>query len=235
MRSRLLSFALTLIILASSVLPAMHAQSACPETSPSSPVVQVQQEITPSIKSQIKAQRRQERQFMRAVSEMEKHLFVDGGALKLDIEDGDSIGIDKETFAALKFNLEETNNLLRVGELSISEVRLSTEATIVGNRDVGGSLDLQACAGLNGVRNYWWGQRFYFDTCKTQVMVGLLTVGAGASALCAVFTPARIPCGVVAAILTIGAGALYALDALGGFHGVYIARTRGGVTWVWHQ
>jgi hypothetical protein len=59
-----------------------------------------------------------------AIAQFEKHLKVAvDGTLRLDVEDGKSIGVDDPiVFADLKRSLEETNRKIKRGELSLADV-----------------------------------------------------------------------------------------------------------------
>ena len=80
---------------------------------------------------------------------------------------------------------------------------------------------------------YWWGTRDWLNECDTQTLLGLMSAGAGATALCAAAVDV---CAIAAAVLGIGAGVIQAIDGIGRNQGVFFSKPWvGGALWVWHQ
>jgi hypothetical protein len=79
------------------------------------------------------------------------------------------------------------------------------------------------CRGRSGLSKRWWGYRMYLDSCQTNQLVRLLSIGAGAiSLICpALGLPAGLACAAVS-------GAFYVLANVIGYitgarYGIYIS------------
>lgn len=91
-----------------------------------------------------------------------------------------------------------------------------------------------ACAGRNGFSVYWWGSQSRIDSCRTNMLIGALTAGAGTAALLGILSViGAVPSGVVAALGAIGAGALAMCNAYG--KGIYLNQVWGMAPGCWSQ
>jgi hypothetical protein len=58
-----------------------------------------------------------------AIKRFQEHVTrAEDGTFRLDVEDGVSIGIDPVVFADLKRSLEETNRMIKSGEINPKDV-----------------------------------------------------------------------------------------------------------------
>jgi hypothetical protein len=58
-----------------------------------------------------------------AIRRFQEHLIrADDGTFRLDVEDGRNIGVDPITFADLKRSLDETNAMIRRGEIDPKQI-----------------------------------------------------------------------------------------------------------------
>ncbi|NOK62269.1 MAG: hypothetical protein GFH27_549331n8 [Chloroflexi bacterium AL-W] len=102
-----------------------------------------------------------------AIQRMEQHLEIaPDGTFRLNVKSGAEIGVDEATFTALYEGMEQTNALLRKGELQLNEVQTSTVATpatsVPSTTD---EITPDACNGRTGVDWYWWGPRIFLNSC----------------------------------------------------------------------
>lgn len=102
--------------------------------------------------------------------------------------------------------------------------------------------EAKKCAGRTMMLRRWYGAVFYLDECVTQVIEGLLWMGAGAATICSLLTaffgqlPVSLICGMAAGLAGIGAGAIQAIDGAGANQGIIIsAAWTGRILWIWHQ
>ncbi|WP_010477143.1 hypothetical protein [Thermococcus zilligii] len=85
---------------------------------------------------------------------------------------------------------------------------------------------------------HWWGWKVTFTEQETQDIVTILrdgsaTAGAIAAYLASTGVSASIALAVAAALIA-SAGIIYAIDAIGGHKGIYVAYFM-GTTWIWHN
>ncbi|MDD5371596.1 MAG: hypothetical protein PHQ40_21155 [Anaerolineaceae bacterium] len=182
----------------------------------------------------------QKEKFERAIRIMETHLHINPqNELYLDVLDGAAIGLDEPTFDDLKARMEQTNARLRAGEFKLSEVHFGLAPQIPAENS---AITTLTDAGWTGVAIYWWGFEFYFSESWTQVIVNMLWIGDGVAVICTAIAalfgsvPGAVICGLAAGIITIGAGTIGAVDALGDNQGIIIATDLvGNFQWIWYQ
>lgn len=97
---------------------------------------------------------------------------------------------------------------------------------------------IAACSGKNAYVDHWYGYDTYFDSCNTNKIIGLLTVGAGIATIVAAVTaaiapPVAVAAGIAAGLMGIGAGTLTYANAEG--CGVYIKWTLDKPWWTGSQ
>ncbi|MCS4277785.1 hypothetical protein M2390_003000 [Mycetocola sp. BIGb0189] len=140
-----------------------------------------------------------------------------------------SAGVD-ETFAA-----DYARGILLAGGVVHGSPGVKVPTLSVSDQELRQSV--RACLGRNGVENYWWGHQLRIDSCNTQLVIGLLTAGAGISALAAIITAATgagaVAGTVAAAVLTVGAGAVTACNMYG--RGVFLNHLWTGTPFCWGQ
>ena len=123
-----------------------------------------------------------------AIQRMEQHLEIaSDGTFQLNIKSGAEIGVDEATFAALHEGMEQTNALLRKGELQLNEVQthtLATPATSVPSTT--DEITPDACNGRTGIDWYWWGPRIFLNSCDTVSLQAALVAGDLAAAAVAI-------------------------------------------------
>lgn len=172
---------------------------------------------------------------------MEAHMGVNSAnELFLDVTTAAEVGIDEESFTALKAAMEHTNALLRSGKVKLSDVHFYTKGPKEADNF---TVTADDCAGTTAAYLYWWGYRFYMDECLTQQIEGLLWMGAGVSAVCGVLAAffgqveITLLCGLAAGLITIGAGYIQYVDGGGGNQGIIVDYNwlYNDITWIGHQ
>lgn len=172
---------------------------------------------------------------------MEAHIGVNSAnELYLDVTTGKEIGIDEESFNALKAAMDHTNARLRSGEIKLSDVHFSTKGPKVLDNNV---FTIASCAGTTAAYLYWWGYQFYMDECLTQQVEGLLYMGAGVSTIAAALSvpfgqvEVTIILGLAAGLMGLGGGYLQYIDGGGGNQGIIVDYNwfYNDITWVGHQ
>ncbi len=178
-----------------------------------------------------------------AIQKMEPHLYLGiDGQLHLDVDSGQAIGVPDDIFQELSSGLAIANAHIQAGDLQIEDIALSNGMNMLGQRAPVYSVSPETmsalgvtCAGWTGIAYNWYGPRYYLDDCKAQALAGVLGGAAGAVAF---FSGLgfNIPADVVGGLLAMGGGAIWAIDAWGGFQGIYVQTSwYGTLGWVWHQ
>lgn len=177
---------------------------------------------------------------------MEQYLIVgDEGLLHLSMNIRQE-EINPDVFNLLRNQIQETNKLIRAGELSLDEIVLvSTGRNVLGAEltlSEYSSSKVSHCAGWTGIIYTAWGPRYYFNECHTQAIQGMLWAGTGGTAICAAIAaylgaaPVALICALAAGLGSIGAGAIQAVDGLGGNQGIYFQMSwTSQILWMWHQ
>lgn len=194
-----------------------------------------------SYKAKEQALKLKKEKFDQAVAAMETHMGINSAnELYLDVTTAAEVGIDEESFTALKRAMEHTNALLRSGKVKLSDVHFSTK----GPKEADNStVTAASCAGINAAYMYWWGYRFYMNECLTQQIEGLLWMGAGAATICGVLAgvfaqvEVTVICGLSAALMGIGAGYIQYVDGGGGNQGIIVDYNwfYNDITWIGNQ
>jgi len=174
---------------------------------------------------------------------MEPHLYVGvDGLLHLDVDSGEAIGVPDAIFQELNAGLSMANAQIQAGDLTVEDIALSNGMNMLGQKAPVYNVSPETmsalgvtCAGWTGVTYNWYGPRYYLDDCKAQALAGALGSAAGAVAFLSGLG-FNIPADVVGGLLAMGGGIIWAIDAWGGFQGIYIQTSWGGyLGWVWHQ
>ena len=156
---------------------------------------------------------------------MEKYIYV-AKAGTLAVSDAFPISLNKSNavFSELFASLKKTNQMLHAGEVTITDIDLTTFDDTDSYKDA-----FKGCTGSNKTKKYWWGRKFYFDSCKVSAIAGGIVGGAALTALLT---------GPVAAVLApILAGEFVwfvSLAEIGGYQkGMFFAVTWVGVVHWW--
>lgn len=234
---KIASFLLVLVLLFPSAVPALAAK-----VTPSRP-----DKMPPSFqlpKSQRWIQNvERKRAYEDAIRKMERHLYLGAdGLLHLDVDSGEAIGVPNDVFQELSSGLAITNAHLRAGDLRVNDIALSNGTNLLGQRvplrrvsPETMSAVRASCAGWTGITYTWFGPRYYLDNCMAQALAAALASAAGAVAF---FSGLgfNIPADAIGGLLAFGGGYILAVDALGGFQGIYIqVFWSGSLGWIWHQ
>ncbi|BCX03322.1 MAG: hypothetical protein KatS3mg053_1260 [Candidatus Roseilinea sp.] len=227
---------LNVVILVSTMF-VIHKPSVAQEPEPQRPrYIEPVTTPPPDMKQRIEDLRSIKERYELGISRIESHLSQNpDGTLQLTVENADQLGIDPVVFDELRQALSATNDLIQQGKIRPEQVKLRTDFNT--RADSLSHYTTLSCAGRSGTDYFWWGYVVYMNECQTQVLIGLLTAGAGAATICAVLlTPAAAPCGIAAGLAAIGAGALVALTGAGGNRGIYTVYIYPGVqVYSWHQ
>jgi hypothetical protein len=186
------------------------------------------------------------RKFKSALWSMEDHLFINNkGLLQLDVETGAAIGIDEETFSAVKAGMETTNTLLQSGEITLDQIALDDGEPLMpisGKGQDGFFAASAACAGRSGYSFSWWHLRLtiYLNECRTQELISLLQNGT--QSVCQIIVAwiglsgfiASLACQGLARLVSLAASYLRKVDASGGYRGLVFQVSRSGFS-VGHQ
>lgn len=154
-----------------------------------------------SASQQLQQDQTKQQRFERAVQKLEKYLYVtQEGTFALRVTRGKQIGIDEDIFNALYQGMEQTNTQIRDGQLRLADVKVSTPITALRTRAIvtQGAANSLSCIGRNGNDTYWWGIRFWFDTCST----GAIAAGAAPCVVLSLTYPICWALGPAAAIRT---------------------------------
>jgi hypothetical protein len=225
------------------VIVAMIFGMVVPAFAEESPITN-QQEQEADYTELLKEVEAQKTRYEHAVQQMERHLSIDDkGLLQLDVDSGLTLGIDERTFQELSLALALTNERIASGKLSLQEIALQDGKNIFGEeiqRNPEGYMP--TCAGWTGITYSVWGPVYYLNDCHTQTVTNLLGAGAGAGAICAFlstifqFYPGVAVCTLLGGLFAIGGGLMAAVNAWGGFQGIYFQQAwTGPILWWWHQ
>jgi hypothetical protein len=160
-----------------------------------------------------------------SVQSVGRHIRKDGARLRFTLpartvtEAAGKLRLDPRTVSALLKSLKTTNQRLQSGRRG--ELDMEADETMMW-QEVSG-----ACPGTTKVSTHWWGVSIWLNECHTKTLVEAAGAGASAAALCAAVAPhpvAKGVCAVAAPIIGIGAGAIKAIDALGGNKGIIIRK-----------
>jgi hypothetical protein len=131
-------------------------------------------------------------------------LALDEQRLKHEMNNGSVPQIDPRIYKSLKLSLNATNDQIQASKLEAAEIFPSESATIFSGEASSRNATLSPrshCRGRSGRSFRWWGIRMWFDSCQTDRLIRYTYIEAGAAAMCAAF--GFVPCGVVAAALTL--------------------------------
>lgn len=167
-----------------------------------------------------------------AIGTMGKHVSQGNGALRLTVKARNAqdaaarLRINPRLFALLHNAMKRRNAQLRARGQGKAELELETSSS--------------SCPGRTEVSPRWWGIRVYLNECHTKALIEALKAGTGSAALCVAVAPApqaKVVCGVLAALGTVGAAAIGGIDSLGGNRGIVISKVYDPYTppVVWHQ
>ena len=176
--------------------------------------------------------------FAAAARRFEKHLFVgQDGLLYVNAQTGAEIGISETWYQVFETAMEETNRQLRRGALDVTDVRLVDGTYNVFGRQVVSRFRTNnhvECVGRLGLEYTWMGPRLYLNDCQTHLIATTLGAGAAVGTLCTLI--ANVPCTILSGVAGLGAASIYALDELGGHHGIYVQYAwTGQIAYAWHQ
>jgi hypothetical protein len=176
------------------------------------------------VQSRINQQRAALAQLKTAVEKVGRHVRRDGARLRFTLpvrtlrDASDRLGVNPTLVSALLKSLKKTNQrplpVRREQETEFDETTMWEEVS-------------GACPGTTKVTTHWWGVAFWLNECHTKALTEAAGAGTGAAALCTAVAPhpaAKMICGVAAAIIAIGGGAIKAIDALGGNKGIIIRK-----------
>ena len=187
----------------------------------------------PIDQTRIDAHKQQQDKYEHAIRQLEQHIHVKDGQLVLTIKHASELQLDPQVFDALRQSLNETNQLLQAGKITLDQVHLTLDAQPAPQR---GFAVRGACAGRDLLLWFWWGTKTYVDECTTQELEGMLAVSAGAIAIAgALSIIGAVPSAVVAGFLGIEVGYMQFIDGLGGQQGVILNQPWIGPGWIWHQ
>lgn len=213
------------------------------DTPPLQPIPSVRIDTKDS-KQAVKENQKRHQDFIDAVTKMEAHMTVVDGAIIMDGVTALDLNIDQALFDELSSSLAKTNSLVKSGEVRIEQVNLNrtSKPVVITGKQIN---QVSACAGVNAYAVYWWGVQIWLNECLTQFLINSIWVGSGAAGVCTAIAAAvgasgvgavvAVICGIVAGGFAMGAGALGAIDGLGGNHGLVIGRYWTGGGWFWHQ
>jgi hypothetical protein len=225
------------------VIVAMIFGMVVPAFAEESPITN-QQEQEADYTELLKEAEAQKTRYEHAVQQMERHIFVGkDGLFHLEVESGTALGIDEEIYQELSTALAKTNELIASGRLTLEEIAFANGKNVFGEEvQRNGDGYTLACAGWTGQVYTWMGPRTYLNHCDTEIVIGLIQMAAGVAALCGLIAPmlGAAPVGAVcllaAGLYAIGAGAIQAVNALGGHQGIYIQQFWiGDIAYFWHQ
>jgi hypothetical protein len=191
-----------------------------------------------------------EEEFYQAVRQMEAQLSVGTDhqiVINMTVFQATDAGLDAALFEHLLGALIETNKLLARGDITISDVSLSSGLNLFGETvdPIDFSLSTESsllCAGQTNGYQRWYGYALYLDHCLTGQVIGLLNQLSGAAAVCALLSyriktiPVSIICAASAGLTQLGAGYIENINASGGYQGIIVDTDWWGhIIWVWHQ
>lgn len=168
--------------------------------------------------TQVKTYLQEVQAYENAIRDLEQYIYVTkAGTLALSDAFPISLSRSNAIYADLLASLDKTNQMLLTREVSLGDIDLTTfddtgkeEATPEG------------CNGANKTKKYWWGRKFYFDSCKVNEIAGGLLVGAALT----------LWCPPVAAILATEFAIFFSLAQLGGLQkGMFLGMTWVGIHW----
>jgi hypothetical protein len=177
-----------------------------------------------SLQSRIARQRAALAQLKNAVERVGAHVRKDGARLRFTlpvrtVRDASSrLGLNPALVTALLKSMKKTNERPMPSRRELDTEM--DEATMW--EEVSGS-----CPGVTKVTTHWWGTALWLNECHTKSLTEAAGAGTGAAALCVAVAPhpaAKTICGIAAAIIAIGAGAIKAIDAMGGNKGIIIRK-----------
>jgi hypothetical protein len=185
-----------------------------------------------SAQGKIAQQRIAHAKLSQAVGAMGKHVTQRNGALHLAVQARNAqdaavkLRINPRLFALLHNSLKRRNAQLRAKGRGKAELELEASSS--------------SCPGRTEVNPRWWGMQIYLNECHTKALIEALKAGTGGAALCVAVAPAphaKLACGVLAALGTVGAAAIAGIDSLGGNQGIVISKVFDPFTppVVWHQ
>lgn len=130
-----------------------------------------------------------QKKWLDAIHKIEKHLRVAAdGTIEIKEKKADKVGVDQQLFDELMASLQHTNELIRAGTLKTSDVKLHTPALPEGGTQAASAgagqaaatpdaITIAACVGWTGINYFWWGWRFFFNSCDTQRLLGYAAGG----------------------------------------------------------
>ena len=193
-----------------------------------------------AIHAAIERQRRRNAGFARAVRGLTPYVRRRGARLVLAIPTGSL----RQVAARLGVKVRGVEILARSAALR------PTRPAAAMARELAMEVGVSSCPGRSEATTHWWGAELWLNECQTKALLALPIGAAAAYGTCAAIVPPATPptlgvkaaCAAAAGALTIGAGALKAIDDLGGNRGIVVK-----VSWaqllvpvplpfyVWHQ
>lgn len=193
-----------------------------------------QETAPPGVAQKVSQQRAAMAQLRRALPRLGRYVRKDGKRFRLVMK-AKSLGE-----AASRLGLPPATVKAMVQALKQGNLR---NASAAPRRELEMEEELANCPGVTRLTTHWWGNKLLLNECHTKALVEALGVGASAAGLCAATAPvphAKVLCAVATPLLGIGAGAIKAIDALGGNRGVVIRRPWVAIppappVIIWHQ
>lgn len=192
-------------------------------------------------------------QFNTAVSIIESYLSVRDDQIVFtsplmnasgDNSIANELHIDPLLFDSLISSLEQTNQQLQSGEVTLKDNSIEIIEPNPGSISTTGSTIQTDCPGITTVQRRWWGTKIFLNKCNTDDLIFLITVlgttGGGAAGTCALTGAGAPICGPIAVAIGvatgIGVGYVSWLNSRWG-RGVIIYRPLYAPSgqWIWHQ
>src|SRR5262245_42341160 len=171
---------------------------------------------------------------MKTIKAMAQHIKPSNGLLRIRIparnltEAASRLGVHPRLVANLLSSLRRRNERVQLGRTRVGELGELGEMSE-------SELETPTCRGSTTSVRKWWGIEVWLNECHTKALIATLGAGAVGGTTCAAIspppTPPGIACAVVAGAAGISAGALTAVDAMGGDRGIIVYSPYVGPPW----